>query len=160
MWLCSAFVAVFVWPAAWPGLAGEKKDMGGWERSSPYNALYDASELDSFKGEIVKIREVTPIKGMSPAVAIYVKEAADEVIEVHVCPSWYMNTAATGLKRGDRVKVRGVWSEINGRDIFMASKIKKGDYFVLKVRLTKDGTPFWTMTPEQLAIEQDAAGSR
>jgi hypothetical protein len=36
----------------------------------------------------------------------------------------------------------------------MASKIKKGDYFVLKVRLTKDGTPFWTMSPEQLAKEK------
>jgi hypothetical protein len=36
----------------------------------------------------------------------------------------------------------------------MASKIKMGDYFSLKVRLTKDGTPFWTMSPEQLAKER------
>jgi hypothetical protein len=36
----------------------------------------------------------------------------------------------------------------------MASKIKKDpDLEIVKVRLTKDGTPFWTMTPEQLAIE-------
>ena len=137
------------------GWAGERTDMMGWGLKSPYNALYNASELDAFKGEIVKIAELTPMKGMSPAVAIYVKEAEDEVIEVHVCPAWYMDSAATGLKRGDRIKVRGVWAEINGRDVFMASKIKKGDYFVLKVRLTKDGTPFWTMTPEQLAVERE-----
>jgi hypothetical protein len=36
----------------------------------------------------------------------------------------------------------------------MASKVKKGESFELKMRLTRDGTPFWTMTPEQLAKEQ------
>jgi hypothetical protein len=36
----------------------------------------------------------------------------------------------------------------------MASKIKKDpNTEIIKVRLTKDGTPFWTMTPEQLAME-------
>ena len=28
--------------------------------------------------------------------------------------------------------------------------VKKEDYFELKVRFTKDGIPFWTMTPEDL----------
>jgi hypothetical protein len=42
----------------------------------------------------------------------------------------------------------------------MASKIKKGDYFVLKVRLTKDGKPFWTMSPEELEQEKKTEGSK
>ena len=62
-----------------------------------------------------------------------------------------------GVKPGERVKVKGVWAEINGHDIFMAAKIKKGDYFEFKVRLTSDGTPFWTMTPEQLEKERAAS---
>ena len=36
----------------------------------------------------------------------------------------------------------------------MASKVKKGDYFEFKVRLTNDGTPFWTMSPEDLKRER------
>jgi len=32
--------------------------------------------------------------------------------------------------------------------------VRKGDSPEFKVRLTKDGTPFWTMTPEQLAKER------
>ena len=52
------------------------------------------------------------------------------------------------------MKVKGVWAEVQGKDVFMASKVKKGDYFELKVRLTKDGTPFWTMSPEELARER------
>ena len=45
---------------------------------------------------------------------------------------------------------------VNGKDIFMASKVKKDpDTDIIKVRLTKDGTPFWTMTSQQLAKEMN-----
>jgi hypothetical protein len=98
--------------------------------------------------------EAAPMAGMLPAVVLQVKESEGETVDVHVCPSWYIEPGSVGLKRGDKVKIRGVWAEIGGHDVFMASKIKKGDYFVLKVRLTKDGTPFWTMSPEQLAKEK------
>jgi len=134
--------------------AGPPKEMGGWELGSAYNQLYNPIELDSFKGEVVKVKEAVPMAGMSPAVVLQVKESEGETVDVHVCPSWYIEPGSIGLKRGDKVKIRGVWAEIDGRDVIMASKIKKGDYFVLKVRLTKDGAPFWTMSPEQLAKEK------
>ena len=57
-------------------------------------------------------------------------------------------------KKGDSLKIRGSWAEVEDKFVFMASKIKKGDYFELKVRLTKDGTPFWTMSPEELEREK------
>lgn len=134
--------------------------MDGWGPQSPYNAKYKVIDLDSFKARVVKIMEVVPMAGMSPGVALQVQERGDdEVIEVHVCPSWYMTPGSIGLNRGDLVKIRGVWAEIDGKDVFMASKIKKGEYFVLKVRLTKDGKPFWTMTPDELARERAAVGS-
>ena len=140
--------------------AGDTKNMGGWELNSPYNKKYKPGELDAFRATITNIKEIKPMPGMAPGVAIYVRETEDdETIEVHVCPSWYMKPGGIGLKRGDRVKVRGVWAEIDGKDVFMASKIKKGDYFVLKVRLTKNGMPFWTMTPEELEQEKKASGS-
>ena len=89
---------------------------------------------------------------MSPAVAIYVKErTSNKVIVVHVCPTWYIGPETIGLKRKDRVKVRGVWAEIEEKEIFMASKIKMGNYFVLKVRFTTDGMPFWALGRDELA---------
>ena len=135
-------------------IAAETKDMGGWELGSSYNGFYNVAELDSFKAKVVKITEAAPMAGMSPGVILQLKESEIESIDVHVCPVWYRNAESIGLKRGDQVKIRGVWAEINAKDVFMASKIKKGDYYVLKVRLTKDGTPFWTMSAEQLAKEQ------
>lgn len=91
--------------------------------------------------------------GMSPATVVIVRDGS-ELVEVHLCPTWFAKPNEVGVKKGDRVKLKGAWAEVDGKDIFMASKIKKGEYFEFKVRLTKDGTPFWSMSEEQLAFER------
>ena len=151
---------VFVFGAA-TATAADPNRKDGWESGSPYNKLYNANETDYFRANVVKVKEVVPMPGMSAGIALIVKEAPDEEpIEVHVCPTWYMEKGGIGLKRGDRVKIRGVWAEINGKDVFLAAKIKKGNYFVLKIRLTKDGKPFWTMTEAELDKEKTAVSSQ
>ena len=129
------------------------KDMQGWEESGAYNKLYKASELDKIKCKVKKVTEVVPMKGMSPAVALIADDGDGEEFMVHVGPKWFLGDSI-GIKRGDKVKIRGSWATIDGEDIFMASKIKKGDFYELKVRLTKNGKSFWTMSPEELAREQ------
>lgn len=136
-----------------PVLAAEKRDMGGWELGSPYNRYYNAAEMDSFKGRVVKFKEIIPLPGMSPGTAVVVKEAENEEVVVHLCPAFFETPNGIRIKKGDRVKVRGVWAEINGEDVFIASKIKKGDYS-FKVRMTKDGRPIWTMSPEEREKER------
>ena len=133
--------------------AGEQKDMQGWAIDSPYNKLYDIREYEKIRAWVVRVKEVVPMPGMSPATALDVREGSHE-FEVHLCPTWYRSPNEIRLKKNERIKLKGVWAEINGKDVFMASKIKKDpDIDIIKVRLTKDGTPFWTMTPEQLAME-------
>jgi hypothetical protein len=126
-------------------------DMKGWEIDSTYNQLYDYRELDSFKGTVKKIYTDAPMSGMSPAVMLEVDEGDDTISIVHLCPEWFRNADAIGLRRGDRVKIKGVWADIDGQFVFMASKIKKGDFFEFKVRVTSDGTPFWTLSTEEQA---------
>ena len=134
--------------------AADSKDMGGWEQGGEYDRHYDSKELEKIRCTIKEIKEITPLPGMAPGVGIVMDEGDGEIFLAHLCPTWYIDVNSTGLSRGDSVKIRGAWAEINGEDVFMVSKIKKGDYFELKVRLTKDGKPFWTMTPEELAREQ------
>ncbi len=129
--------------------AGDIQNMEGWEIDGPYNQLYDAREIDSFKGYVKKIFTVVPMPGMAPATALLVEEGEDSVNLVHVCPEWFAGPQDIGVRRGDRVNVKGVWAEIDGEFIFMASKVKKGDFFEFKVRITSDGTPFWTLSPEE-----------
>ena len=133
--------------------AEEKPDMKGWGIDDPYNKLYDVREFEKIRGYVIRVKEVVPMPGMSPATALDIREGAYE-FEVHLCPTWYWKPSQIRLKKNERIKVKGVWAEINGKDIFMASKVKKDpDTEIIKVRLTKDGTPFWTMTPERLAME-------
>ena len=136
-----------------PAQAEEKKDMQGWGIDDPYNQHYNVKEYEKLRAWVVRVKEIIPMPGMSPATAMEVREG-DEIIEVHICPTWYKKPKDIRVKKGERIKIKGVWAYIDGKDIFMASKIKKDpDFEIVKVRLTSDGTPFWTMTPEQLAKE-------
>ena len=133
--------------------AADAKDLIGWGLDDPYHKLYKFKESEKFKATVVKVLEVVPIPGMSPGAALEVREGSETIL-VHLCPVGYAKPSEIGIKPGDKVTIRGCWAEVGGKDVFMAAKVKKGDTFEFKVRLSKDGTPFWTMTPEQLAKEQ------
>ncbi len=129
------------------------EDIKGWEIDSKYNSYYNYKERDSLKGILKKFKKVTPLPGMATGTALILEEG-DEDILVHLCPQSFADAKATGLRRGVKTKVKGSWAFINDQDIFMAAKAKQGEHFEFKVRLTKDGTPFWTMTPDELARER------
>ncbi|GLI35156.1 hypothetical protein [Desulforhabdus amnigena] len=132
----------------------DKGDLTGWEKGSEYNRFYNSSEMDQFKGQVEEIVEVIPLPGMAPGVGLKVKDQDGDMVEVQLGPKSFVNVDSIGLKKGDKVKVKGVWADIGEKEVFMASKVKKSETVELKVRKTKDGTPFWTMTPEELAKEK------
>ncbi|MBU0945215.1 MAG: hypothetical protein KJ804_09515 [Proteobacteria bacterium] len=145
-----AFLVLLAWA---PLYAGSEKEMEGWGVDDAYNKLYNPRELDKLKGKVVRFEELTPLSGMSQATALILDDDGEKIV-VHLCPLWFATAKETGIKRGDQVKIKGSWAEIEGKDVFLASKVKKGENYEFKVRLTKDGTPFWTMTPEQLVLER------
>ncbi len=136
-----------------PLYAGSEKEMQGWGIDDEYNQFYNPKELDKLKGTVIKFKKIEPLPGMSKATALILDEGGDKIV-VHLCPVWFATSKETGIRRGDKVKIKGSWAEIDGEDVFLASKVKKGENYQFKVRLTKDGTPFWTMTPEELAYER------
>jgi hypothetical protein len=132
------------------GVAAEEQlHMKGWGVEDDYNRHYDVTKFEKFKARVLRIKVVTPMPGMAPGVAMDVQDNG-KIIEVQICPTWFARPDEIGIRKGDRVSIRGVRANINNKDVFMASKLKKEDYFELKVRFTKDGRPFWTMTPEAL----------
>ena len=124
-------------------------------RAAPTTAIIKVSELDQFKGTVEDILELTPLPGMAKGVSLLIRDEGKEVVKVHLGPKDFVDLRTIALKKGDKVKVKGVWAEIDGQDVVMAAKIKKGETIELKLRLTKDGTPFWTMTPEEMARHQE-----
>ncbi len=146
-------VCVFIISGVYSIQAGDSKDMGGWGMNDPYNKLYNAADVERIKVVVTEVKEVIPIPGMSPGVALVVREGNEgEEIIVHLCPVWYKKASQIGIRKGDKIDLRGYFAEINGEEVIMAAKIKrKGKSF--KVRLSSDGTPFWTLSPAALQKE-------
>lgn len=131
------------------------KQYKGWDEESEYNGFYDYRERDTLKGKIRKFKKIIPLKGMAPGTA-FILDEGDEEILVHLCPWDFASPDETGIRKGVKTKVKGCWALINGEDVFIAAKVKQGDDFSFKVRLTKDGKPFWTMSKEELAKERSS----
>jgi hypothetical protein len=129
-------------------------DITGWEVGSEYDKFYNYKERDSIKGDIVKFVKVTPLKGMAPGTAFILDEGGGDRVLVHLCPQSFASARETGLRSGEWVKVKGAWADIGDETVFIAAKVKKDNEFSFKVRLTKDGKPFWTMPPDELARER------
>jgi len=151
-----AWLAVAMLLAAGIGQPGwaQSGSMGGWEKGSAYDQLFRPAEADRIKAIIEAITEITPLPGMSPGVGLKVRDADGQQVLVHIGPGWFVKPDELGVREGDEVKIKGAWAEIAGEDVFIASKIKKGEFVEYKVRLTRDGTPFWTLSPEELARER------
>lgn len=128
--------------------------MQGWGKDGKYEKLIKWTSLEHFKGIAVGMKEITPLPGMSPGLALLVRESDFDTIVVHIGPKWFVGSV--GIKEGDRVNLRGVWAKINDEWVLIGSKFKLGDITVLKVRRNRDGTPFWTMSQDELAMEMDA----
>ncbi|GFK94514.1 hypothetical protein NNJEOMEG_02360 [Fundidesulfovibrio magnetotacticus] len=148
------FLAVFCLFA--PVLAAD--NIKGWERGGAYDKAYDPKEADSFKGRVEDILEIVPLPGMDKGVALVVRDKKDNKTEtVHLGPKSFVDLESIGLRKGDSVKVTGVWASIGGKEVVMASKVKKDEKLQLKVRRTKDGMPWWSMSADELAKERKSA---
>lgn len=162
MWNRCVITGVFLLMAAGffcagplPVAADDTSGLAGWEKGSEYNRYYDASEFDDFKGVVEEIQDIIPLPGMAPGVGLLVRDQDGDKVEVQLGPRSFVKVESIGLRKGDKVKVKGVWVEMEGKDVFLASKVKKGEDAELKVRRSKDGAPYWTMSPEEL--EKEAA---
>ena len=149
------FLATTVLFSSGGAVRAEGTDIVGWEKDSTYNSHYNYKERDAIKGKVVKFKEVIPLPGMAPGTGLIFDEDGQEIL-VHLCPMAYADPQKTGIRKDVKTKIAGSWATIAGQDVFMAAKVKQGENFEYKVRLTKDGTPFWTMNPEELAKESSA----
>ena len=134
--------------------AADQQDITGWEKDSAYNRLYRVDQFQKIKGTLVEIIDVVPMKGMAPGLGMIILLKSGEKATVHFAPKWFARFLTYGFKPGDRVKAKGCWAEIGGKKVFIGSKVRNGEYFEMKFRRTKDGTPYWTMTPEEMTKEK------
>ncbi len=139
----------------------DKANLVGWERSSEYNKLYSQDAFTKVKATMVELVEVTPLPGMAPGMGVLVEVlepvdslAEGEILETHFGPKGHVRFMPYVSKAGDKLTLRGSLVEIDGKKVLLASKIKVNEIFEFKVRRTSDGTPYWTLTPQELIEEK------
>ena len=136
---------------AYCGLASaQDPGLAGWEKGGAYDSRFDPKESDSFKGTIEDIVEIRPMPGMAPGVGLIMRDKKDGKPEkVQLGPISFVNLEAAGIRKGEQIKVVGVWANIGGEEVIMAAKLKKSEDQELKLRRSRDGFPFWAMSPEE-----------
>ncbi len=140
LWLvaCSAFLLSVPATPTPPG--PQPRGARGWGPAGAYGRLYDASKVEELGGDVLEVRKITPMRGMSYGVAIVVKAASEDVL-VHLGPAWYVENQDTRIAKGDKVEVEGSRVTLGGKPVILAARVRKGDQ-VLQLR-DDAGVPAW-----------------
>jgi hypothetical protein len=117
------------------------KGGGGWGAGSPYGRLYNPQTVETVSGEVVKVEQVTPMKGMHYGVHAVLKTAG-ETLSVHLGPGWYIENQEVKIAAGDKLEAKGSRVSIDGKPVLIAAEVKKGDE--LLVLRDAAGVPVWS----------------
>lgn len=98
-WTATAFLLSLTLVLTISWAAEPSADKKGWGINDPYNMLYNSKDFEKLKVAVVKVTEVVPMPGMSPATALEVREGSETIV-VHLCPTWFAKPADVGFKPG------------------------------------------------------------
>ncbi|MDY6985833.1 MAG: DNA-binding protein [Candidatus Thermoplasmatota archaeon] len=115
--------------------------MGWSDPQSQYNRTYNPYTVETLRGEITGIDTFVPADGWSAGVHIVLK-TAEESIEVHLGPEWYVDNQNFDLSVGDIIEVTGSRVVYEGSEVIIAQQIREGDDALI-LRYT-NGFPYWS----------------
>jgi hypothetical protein len=113
----------------------------GWGPGGQYQKMYDPNTVETVIGEVERVDEIMPVKGMSYGVRLVLKSDSEQVA-VHLGPAWYVTNQDLSINVGDKVTVTGSKVMFEGKPAIIAAQVKKGDE-VLMLRDEK-GFPMWS----------------
>jgi hypothetical protein len=101
--------------------------------------LYNSNE--TITGEVVNVKKITPMKGMSNGIHLLVK-TSKETISVHLGPSWFIDEQKIKINSKDKVTIIGSRITYQGNPAIIASEINKGSETI--IFRDKNGYPVWS----------------
>lgn len=120
---------------------GHHGGMWGWGHNSQYGGMYNINTVETIRGTVVSTNAFTPMSGMGQGMQLLVK-TQDQIVPVHLGPSWYLDNQGFRVNSGDEIEVKG--SQVNwaGNPVIMAAEVRQGDK-VLELR-NNNGIPAWS----------------
>lgn len=114
---------------------------GGWGMGSTYNRMYDPKTVETIKGEVLRIDQIAPMKGMRKGIHLLFK-TEKETVSVHLGPSWYIENQDVKILPNDTLEIKGSRITFQGKPALIAAEVKKGAE-ILKLR-DENGIPLWS----------------
>ena len=102
---------------------------------------YDLNTIVTVRGEVQRVEEYIPAKGMPPWVQLSLRTDQGELLAVYLCPQWYFEKADFEIEPKDRIEVKGSRIMHAGSPAIVAGVVFRGEA-VLKLRDEK-GLPVW-----------------
>ena len=103
--------------------------------------IYDRASLEEIDGEVLSVNKISSRRGQRNGVHLLIK-SADETVEVHLGPEWYLEEQNFSVEPGDRVEIKGSRITFSGMPAIVAAEVKQADR-VLTLRDT-NGIPMWS----------------
>ncbi|TKB27502.1 DNA-binding protein [Desulfopila sp. IMCC35006] len=127
------------------GALAQKKMMGkgggGWGPGTSYGRLYNPQTVETIRGAVVSVNQITPMQGMNGGVHVVVK-TDKETISVHLGPAWYIENQEVHIAPNDKIEVKGSRIDFAGKPAIIAAEVTMAD----KVLTLRDasGIPVWS----------------
>ncbi|MFY7998006.1 MAG: DNA-binding protein [Candidatus Kapaibacteriota bacterium] len=114
---------------------------GGWGMPSPYSKMFDPRAVETIKGEVLAIKKIIPLKGMSSGLQVMVRTETD-TIAAHLGPDWFLEYQDVQIERQDIIEIKGSRITFDGKSILIATEVlRRTD--ILRLR-NINGFPAWT----------------
>lgn len=119
---------------------GQKDTIGQGDRGNLDSALFNPKTVVGLNGTIVNVVK-TSFDNRRHSGIHFMLQTADEIIEVHVGPDFYLEEQGVRFIVNDQVFVKGSRVEMSGGPIIIAMEITK-EGKLIRLR-TPEGKPMW-----------------
>ena len=101
---------------------------------------YDTQKVETLDGEIIRLDDPQSRRGNFSGTHLMM-QTAQETIEVHVAPSWYLAQENFDLETQEEIVVIGSRIDFAGEPAIIAREIRKGNETL--VLRDENGIPLW-----------------
>jgi sporulation protein YlmC with PRC-barrel domain len=125
-----------------------------WMPGSEYNSQFNPAAVETVQGTVQSVGTFR-LEGTSiPGLSLQIRTDDGRMLTVHAGPYPYVEHQNIMFHPGDKVTITGAPARWNGRDIVMASQIRRGD----KTLMLRDdqGKPQWNVNDLQSFESQNA----
>ncbi len=105
-----------------------------------YSRPFDPEKLQEVTGTILEVFRAKESSYDTKGI-ILLLDVEDEIMEVHVGPTWYVDHQVRSFKTGEEITVTGSMISYRGEEILVVQQLEKGKK---QYRFRDDeGSPYW-----------------